>query len=57
MNNNRVNDDGRGEGSVVAATKSWKCCKCKHENYYNEWKCSDPACGHDRCRNCTDLLG
>lgn len=39
----------------IAMTNSWKCCKCRHENYYNKWTCND--CKHERCKNCKDLLG
>jgi hypothetical protein len=39
----------------VNPNKSWKCCKCRHENYNDKWVCS--GCGHDRCNNCTDLEG
>lgn len=38
-----------------AKTQSWKCCKCKSENYNDKWKCS--WCGHERCKNCKDLIG
>lgn len=38
-----------------AMTSSWKCCKCRHENYYDKWVCGD--CKHERCKNCKDLLG
>jgi hypothetical protein len=41
--------------SIISMTQSWKCCKCKTENYNNKWKCS--WCGHERCKNCKDLLG
>ena len=43
------------ESSTVEMTNSWKCCKCRHENYHDKWQCSD--CRHERCNNCTDLLG
>jgi hypothetical protein len=39
----------------VNPNKSWRCCKCRHENHHDKWVCSDPACGHERCNNCTDL--
>lgn len=35
--------------TIVALTQSWKCCKCRHENYYDKWDCSD--CHHARCNN------
>ena len=41
--------------SIIARTQSWKCCKCKTENYNDKWKCS--WCGHERCNSCKDLLG
>ncbi len=41
--------------SVTALTQSWKCCKCKSENYNDKWKCS--WCGHERCSSCKNLLG
>lgn len=41
--------------SVVSLTQSWKCCKCRVENYNDKWKCSH--CHHERCRSCIDLLG
>ena len=41
--------------SVISSTKSWKCCKCRCENYLNEWTCS--YCSHERCRSCKDLIG
>lgn len=41
--------------SIVALTKSWKCCSCHSENYNNKWTCS--WCGHDRCGNCKQLEG
>jgi hypothetical protein len=41
--------------SVTSNTQSWKCCKCKTENYNNKWKCS--WCAHDRCNSCINLLG
>lgn len=40
---------------IINKTQSWKCCKCKTENYNDKWKCS--WCGHERCNNCKDLLG
>lgn len=39
----------------VAMTNSWKCCKCRHENYHDKWVCND--CKHERCKNCKNLLG
>ncbi len=39
----------------VNLNKSWRCCRCRHENHDHKFKCSDSACGHDRCNNCTDL--
>jgi hypothetical protein len=41
--------------SITALTQSWKCCKCKSENYNDKWKCS--WCGHERCNSCKNLLG
>ena len=41
--------------SVTALTQSWKCCKCKSENYNDKWKCS--WCGHERCNSCKNLEG
>ena len=41
--------------SIVSLTQSWKCCKCKVENYNDKWQCS--YCRHERCKNCKDLLG
>jgi len=41
--------------TVIALTQSWKCCKCKSENYNDKWKCS--WCGHERCNSCRNLLG
>lgn len=43
------------QSNMVAMTNSWKCCKCRHENYYDKWVCND--CRHERCKNCKDLLG
>lgn len=39
----------------VNPNKSWRCCKCGHENHDAKWVCNDPNCRHDRCNNCTDL--
>lgn len=41
--------------TIVALTKSWKCCSCKSENYNNMWTCS--WCKHNRCGNCKQLEG
>jgi len=41
--------------TIHALTQSWKCCKCKSENYNDKWKCS--WCGHERCNSCKNLLG
>ncbi len=39
--------------SIVALTKSWKCCSCNSENYNNMWTCS--WCRHERCGKCKQL--
>lgn len=41
--------------SIISLTQSWKCCKCRSENYVQKWTCSH--CRHERCRNCVDLMG
>lgn len=41
--------------SITALTQSWKCCKCKSENYIDKWNCS--WCGHGRCNSCKNLIG
>lgn len=40
---------------AIGAEDSWKCCNCRHENYYDKSTCN--GCGHSRCNNCKDLLG
>jgi len=39
----------------VNPNKSWRCCKCSHQNHHDKWVCNDPACRHERCNKCTDL--
>lgn len=41
--------------TIEAITKSWKCCKCRAENYNNMFVCS--WCRHDRCSSCRQLEG
>ncbi|MBL7821217.1 MAG: hypothetical protein JNL65_11430 [Saprospiraceae bacterium] len=41
--------------TIEALTQSWKCCKCKSENYIQKWTCS--YCKHERCGNCKQLEG
>jgi hypothetical protein len=40
---------------IFALTNSWKCCKCRVENYNNKWVCSN--CRHERCNSCKELMG
>lgn len=40
---------------IFALTNSWKCCKCRVENYINKWECS--YCRHVRCNSCKELMG
>lgn len=43
------------EEPSAGMSESWKCCKCRHENYHDKWQCND--CRHERCKDCKDLLG
>jgi hypothetical protein len=39
----------------IVMSGSWKCCKCRHENYSEKWVCN--SCRHERCNNCKKLMG